>query len=60
MNEKEAINVLVQAAEFGQKAGAYTIKDSALIYAAIRVLLPNYFNEKEEKGDEPQEKKENL
>jgi len=45
MNEKEAINVLMQAALIGQKSGVYALKDSALIYQAICVLNPEYAKE---------------
>ena len=55
MSEKEAINVLVQAAEIGQKSGIYSLKDSALIYTAINLLVPTYFNENNEQQPVPQE-----
>ena len=38
MNEKDAKNVILQAIEIAQKSGAYTIKDSALIFQAMVVL----------------------
>jgi len=48
MNEKEAINVLVQAALIGQKSGVYALKDAALIYQAICVLNPDFAKEENE------------
>jgi hypothetical protein len=65
MNEKEAINVLVQAAVIGQQSGIYSLKDAALVYAAVNILVPNYFAEEEnqapqtENGNDTKDKKEN-
>lgn len=59
MNEKEAINVLIQAAVIGQRAGAYTLKDASLVYAAITKLSPEFFNNENAAEEEKQENKEN-
>ena len=48
MNEKEAKNVILQAINIAQKAGAYTIKDSALIFQAMVVLGINVNGNTEE------------
>ena len=54
MNEKEAKHVILQAIEIAQKAGAYTIKDSALIFQAMLVLGINVNGNAEENGENPQ------
>lgn len=54
MNEKEAKNVIMQAIEIAQKAGAYTIKDSALIFQAMLVLGINVNGNAEENDENPQ------
>lgn len=38
MTTVEAINVIEQALEIGRKAGAYTFRDSTLIFNALGVL----------------------
>ncbi len=38
MEAKQAINILVQAAQKGQSAGAYSLQDAAMIMQAIVVL----------------------
>lgn len=48
MNEKDAKNVILQAINIAQKAGAYTIKDSALIFQAMVVLGINVNGNTEE------------
>lgn len=54
MNEKEAKHVILQAIEIAQKAGAYTIKDSALIFQAMLVLGINVNGNAEENDENPQ------
>lgn len=39
LSANEAINILIQAAEIGQKKGIYTFKESALIYKAIETFV---------------------
>lgn len=39
LTQKEAISVLVQAVEIGQKKGIYTFEESALIYKAIKTFI---------------------
>lgn len=55
MNEKEAINVLIQAAVLGQERGVYSLKDAAVIFSAINKLSPNYFGKAETVEDEKKE-----
>lgn len=43
-NEREAIAVLIQAAEIGLKAGAYSMGDARYILKAVEFLAPDYFN----------------
>ena len=40
MNQGGAINVLIQAAQMAQSAGALTVRDSVMIAKAISVLQP--------------------
>ena len=54
MNEKEAKNVILQAIEIAQKAGAYTIKDSALIFQAMVLLGINVNGNTDETDSNPQ------
>lgn len=42
MNEQEAINVLVQGVLIAQKAGVYSLQDAAIIYDAIKVVVPGF------------------
>ena len=39
LSQGEAISVLIQAAEIGQKKGVYTFEESALIYKAIKTFV---------------------
>lgn len=39
LSQGEAISVLIQAAEIGQKKGIYTFEESALIYKAIKTFV---------------------
>lgn len=48
MTEKEAIGVLTQAINIGQKQGIYSLKDSFLIYQALIVLNPEFENTNQE------------
>lgn len=38
MNQENALKVLISAAEIGQKAGAFSLKDAAVIAQAIAVF----------------------
>jgi hypothetical protein len=40
MNPAGAVNVLIQAAQMAQSAGALTLRDSVMVTAAINVLQP--------------------
>lgn len=40
MNQGAAVNVLIQAAQMAQSAGALTVRDSVMIAKAISVLQP--------------------
>jgi len=40
MNQGGAVNVLIQAAQMAQSAGALTLRDSVMVAAAITVLQP--------------------
>ena len=40
MNQGGAINVLIQAAQMAQSAGALTLRDSVMVAQAISVLQP--------------------
>jgi hypothetical protein len=40
-NEKQAINVLIQAAVIAQSKGAFTLTDAELVSQAIKFLNPN-------------------
>jgi len=40
MNQGGAINVLIQAAQMAQSAGALTLRDSVMVARAISVLQP--------------------
>lgn len=40
MNQDQAINVLVQAAQLAQQSGKLNLKDSVLLAKAITVLRP--------------------
>jgi len=40
MNQGGAVNVLIQAAQMAQSAGALTVRDSVMIAKAISVLQP--------------------
>lgn len=44
LTQGEAISVLIQAAEIGQKKGIYTFEESALIYKAIKTFVQNKIN----------------
>ena len=44
MNEKEALDVLVQAVMIGQQHGIYSLRDSSIIFQAINVLNPEFDN----------------
>lgn len=44
IEEKDAINALVQGTNIGQKAGAYTLDDASMIFDAIK-----YFEEENKK-----------
>ena len=39
LSQGEAISVLIQAAEIGQKKGIYTFEEAALIYKAIKTFV---------------------
>jgi hypothetical protein len=39
MNPQQAISVLIQGCELGQKAGAYTFEDAEMISKAIKVFV---------------------
>lgn len=39
----QAIDILIQAAEIGQKAGAYSLQDANLISQAVNILTPYRF-----------------
>lgn len=58
MNEKEAISVLTQAVIIGQKHGAYSLKDSAIILQALTVLNPDWDKQPEENKPEEQKQEE--
>jgi len=47
LDEKTAVNVLMQAVEIGMKAGAYTMADARYIIKAVEFLDENYFNNSE-------------
>jgi hypothetical protein len=38
MNQENALKVLISAVEIGQKAGAYSLKDAAVIAQAVAVF----------------------
>ena len=44
IDEKTAINILVQGIELGMKAGAYSMGDARYIIKAVEFLDLNYFN----------------
>lgn len=52
MNEKNAIAVLIQAAVIGQKAGAYSLHDAAVINSAIELLSESEKNDKQDLTNE--------
>jgi hypothetical protein len=52
MDKQQAINVLIQAVEAGQKHGAYSLKDAQIIATAISIL------QKPEEVKEPKKAKE--
>jgi len=58
MTEKDAIDVLMQAASIGQKHGIYSLKDSAMIFQAICVLNPEAAKESMQEQEENKEKTE--
>jgi|694.fasta_scaffold152207_3 hypothetical protein len=39
MNAQQAISVLIQGCELGQKAGAYNFEDAEMISKAIKVFI---------------------
>jgi len=49
METNQAINVLIQAVQLGQSAGAYSIEDSYKIYLAIKHLTKNDYERNEDK-----------
>jgi len=50
--QNEALTILVQAVEKGQRAGAYTLDEAALINAAVKIFQPT----PEAPADKPIEK----
>lgn len=41
MNEKEAINLLINVAELGQSKGIFDLKSAKLVSEAVDLLRPN-------------------
>jgi hypothetical protein len=54
MNPSQAISVLIQGCEIGQKAGAYSFEDAAMIHKAIKVFVKNAPETAEQKAEAPE------
>ena len=55
MSIKEAISVLIQGCDVGQKSGAYTLNEAFIIYQAILAIKDsdlNIIQDKEESKNE--------
>jgi hypothetical protein len=53
MNQNEALNILIRAAELANKRGTYSLKESQQIAAAV-----DAFQEQQEPQPEPEKEKE--
>ncbi len=56
MNSQESLNVLIQAVQIGQKAGAYDLKGAKLVAEAVEFFTEPKTEVKETEKEEPKKK----